>query len=89
MKNEPEVIETHDLAYPLPVTLYPSQMPKKQFEFATEIQSYFNELIHRIANDYDFLKKVLENVISVDEFTKNLWLIYETVHAEGFAQVKK
>ena len=51
---------SHDLAFPLPVTLFPTKFPRKQFELAIGIQESFNQLIHLISQDYDFLKEVLK-----------------------------
>lgn len=84
--DEPENLIYHELVKPYPITLLPTKFPRKEFNFAVEIQSYFNELIHKIANDHEFLEKVLKNVIKVDDFTRNLWNIYETVRAEGISQ---
>lgn len=89
MKNDTKSILDHELVYPLPVTLLPSKFPKKQFDFAKEIQPYVGELVHNIANDHDFLKESLADVIKADEFTRNLWEIYETVRSEGIAQVRE
>lgn len=86
VNNDAKSILDHELVYPLPVTLLPGKFPKKQFDFAKEIQPYIGELVHNIANDYEFLKESLAEVIKVDEFTRNLWEIYETVRSEGIAQ---
>jgi len=86
IENDQNSIKTHDTAYPAPVTLFPTKFPKKQFDFAIEIQKYFNELVHDISNDTAFLKEMLNNVINVDYFTSKLWDIYEIVAAEGIAQ---
>ena len=40
-----------------------------------------------MAHDYNFLKESLKYTIQVDEFTRNLFEIYETVRAEGSPQV--
>lgn len=84
--NDPGSISTHDLAYPLPVTLFPTKFPKKQFDYAKEIQVHLNDLVHNISNDHEFLEKTLKNVIKVDDFTRNLWEIYEKTRAEGVTQ---
>lgn len=78
--------QNHDSALPLPVTLFPTQYPNEQFQFALSIQNHFNELIYTISNDYEFLRDTLENVIKVDDFTSRLWNIYETVVKEGITQ---
>lgn len=85
-KNNDSVKQNHDSSYPLPVTLYPTQIPTKEFNYAFAIQKDFNKLIFSISNDYSFLKEALKNVILVDEFTRNLWNIYEKVYNEGIVQ---
>ncbi len=52
--------QNHDSALPLPVTLFPTQYPNEQFQFALSIQNHFNELIYTISNDYEFLRDTLE-----------------------------
>lgn len=86
ISNDPQSIKFHDSCYPLPVTLLPTKFPKKQYEFAIDIQKHFNELVHNISNDFEFLNETLKDVIKVDDFTCNLWRIYENIRAEGIAQ---
>jgi len=69
-----------------PFTLFPSPFPREEFYNACDIQIILNILIHKVAHDYDFLKDTLQETIKVDDFTKNLFHIYEIVHKEGAAQ---
>ncbi|KAG5867037.1 hypothetical protein JTB14_026679 [Gonioctena quinquepunctata] len=69
-----------------PFALFPSSFPRKEFEKVVELQTVFNELMHRVAHNRDFLKDCFKDTIQVDEFTGNLYKIYETVHQEGVAQ---
>ncbi|XP_069676037.1 glutathione synthetase-like isoform X3 [Periplaneta americana] len=69
-----------------PFVLLPSTFPRKEFNKAVSIQPILNELVHKVAHDYEFLSKSLESTIRVDEFTGNLFKIYETVRSEGVAQ---
>lgn len=69
-----------------PFVLFPSPFPREEFQNACDIQIILNVLIHRVAHDYDFLKETLQGIIKVDDFTKRLFDIYETVHEEGAAQ---
>lgn len=69
-----------------PFTLFPSPFPREEFYNACNIQIILNILIHRVAHDYDFLKDTLQETIKVDDFTKNLFNIYEIIHKEGAAQ---
>jgi len=43
--------------------------------------------MHWVANDAVFLKETLASTITVDEFTGNLFKIYEQVLSEGISQV--
>jgi hypothetical protein len=52
------------------------------------LQIVLNELVHKIAHDSEFLRETLASTIQVDDFTGNLFKIYETVLNEGFAQVR-
>ncbi|KYN02713.1 Glutathione synthetase [Cyphomyrmex costatus] len=69
-----------------PFMLFPSPFPREEFYNACDIQIILNILIHRVAHDYDFLKDTLQETIKVDDFTKNLFSIYEIIHKEGIAQ---
>lgn len=70
-----------------PFVLIPSAFPRKEFLKAVEIQSTLNELMHKVAHNRTFLTESLKDTIKVDEFTGNLFRIYETVHNEGLTQV--
>nr|XP_015836665.1 PREDICTED: glutathione synthetase isoform X3 [Tribolium castaneum] len=69
-----------------PFVLIPSAFPRKEFAKALEIQLILNELMHKVAHDRRFLTESLKETIKVDEFTGNLFRIYETVHSEGLTQ---
>jgi glutathione synthase len=69
-----------------PFVLTPSLYPRKEFEKAVNLQTILNELIHKVAHDTEFLRETLAGTIQVDEFTANLFKIYETVLAEGITQ---
>ncbi|CAH1782413.1 unnamed protein product [Owenia fusiformis] len=66
--------------------LLPSPIIRKRYIEAVEVAKDFNELYHKVANDYNFLRDALKSVLAVDSFTKGLWNIYETVRNEGIAQ---
>lgn len=68
--------------------LTPSLYPRSEFEKATNLQTVLNELIHNVAHDADFLRETLASTIKVDDFTAALFRIYETMLAEGAAQVR-
>jgi len=46
----------------------------------------FNELVHKVSLDADFLNQVLKPATVSDEFTRRLLDIYNTCRVEGFAQ---
>uniref|UniRef100_A0A1L8E4X9 Glutathione synthetase n=1 Tax=Nyssomyia neivai TaxID=330878 RepID=A0A1L8E4X9_9DIPT len=62
-----------------PFVLVPSSFPRKEFEKAVNLQTILNELMHKVAHDTDFLRATLANTIQVDEFTGNLFRIYEDI----------
>lgn len=76
-----------DMVQFAPFALLPSPLPRQQFQRAVEIQTVLNELMHKVAYDRKFLTDCLKNTIQVDEFTGNLFKIYETIMDEGPAQV--
>lgn len=69
-----------------PFVLFPSAFPRDEFDKAIQIQTLFNELMHKVAHDHEFLTETLSKTIQVDEFTRKLFEIYEIVYKEGFTQ---
>ena len=67
--------------------LTPTCFPRGQFEKAIRIQTAINELTHRVAHDDKFLREVLSNTIKADEFTANLFKIYEETLKDNRRQV--
>lgn len=70
-----------------PFILTPTAFPRREFEKAVGLQTILNELMHWVAHDTEFLRETLANTIKVDEFTGNLFRIYERTLAEGIGQV--
>ena len=66
-----------------PFMLFPSPFPRDEFEKAVSLQVVINELMHKVAHDYTFLKDALKHTVEVDEFTGRLWKIYQTICDEG------
>lgn len=57
----PEIMDpSRSLAVTAPVTLFPSLFPRACFEEAQTIQTAYNELYARIANDEDWLGEVVK-----------------------------
>jgi hypothetical protein len=50
----------HEQATPLPVTLHPTCFPRREFNYAVDLQEHVNRLTHLISNDYEFLKKSVQ-----------------------------
>lgn len=86
------LVHIEDYSYLLfqfaPFVLTPSLYPRKEFEKAINLQTVLNELTHNVAHDVKFLRETLASTIKVDDFTAALFRIYETVLAEGAAQVR-
>lgn len=61
----------------VPFTLTPSPFPRQEFEKVVDLQATWNELMHAVANDDEFLRKTLSSTIKVDDFTAKLYEIYE------------
>jgi glutathione synthase len=76
-----------DTAIALPVTLFPSKFPSKEYDYARSIQSHYNELIHSVANDDEFLHDTFKTVLQADDFTSRLWNIYQQVKHQNDQQV--
>lgn len=62
-----------------PFILLPTLFPRREFEKAVRLQPILNELMHWVAHDTEFLRETLKNTIKVDEFTRNLFNIYEKI----------
>ncbi|PNS15361.1 Glutathione synthetase [Sphaceloma murrayae] len=74
------------LAVTAPITLFPSPFPRECFKNALAIQQSYNELYARIAGEEAWLKRVVEELVSVDEFMAELWTIHQKVKEEGYVQ---
>ncbi len=61
--DEKNGYQRQDTSYPLPVTLFPTKLPAKEFNYACNIQKDFNQLIFSISKDYEFLKKTLKKLV--------------------------
>lgn len=69
-----------------PFVLLPSPFPRVQFQKSVKVQPLLNELVHKVANDKEFIEKALADTIKVDSFTRKLYEIYERMEAEGVTQ---
>ena len=66
-----------------PFCLLPSPFPHQEFNRAVELQTVLNELMHKVAYDFDFLKETLRKTVTVDTFTARLFEIHEKIINEG------
>ncbi|KAI5837544.1 hypothetical protein DFP73DRAFT_307932 [Morchella snyderi] len=74
------------LAVHAPVTLFPSPFPRACFEEAKAVQIWFNELYAKIAADEEWLLKIVDELIEVDDFMARLYKVHLDVKKEGFVQ---
>ncbi|KAJ5317950.1 hypothetical protein PENANT_c004G10864 [Penicillium antarcticum] len=74
------------LATNAPVTLFPSPFPKACFQEATALQSIYNELYAAITCKTEWLGKIVEGLIEVDDFVADLWKVHLAVQKEGYVQ---
>ncbi|KOS37122.1 hypothetical protein ACN38_g12093 [Penicillium nordicum] len=74
------------LATNAPVTLFPSPFPRACFEEATALQEIYNELYAMITCNEEWLGKIVEGLIDVDDFVSNLWKVHLDVRKEGYVQ---
>ncbi|XP_053403447.1 glutathione synthetase-like isoform X3 [Mercenaria mercenaria] len=71
---------------PMPITLFPSILPADVLRKAKSLQTSFQTLIYKVANDHEFMKECFSGLLDADVFTKQLWEIYEKVTKEGPTQ---
>ncbi|KAI9677435.1 MAG: hypothetical protein M1817_006389 [Caeruleum heppii] len=74
------------LAITAPVSLFPSLFPRSCLEKARQIQKAYNELYAAIARDEEWLGHIVEDIIQVDDFIAQLWVIHLTVKNDGYVQ---
>lgn len=63
---------------PAPLALFPSHFPRGLYQRAMDLMPTFNEMVHTIAQDIDFLRESLKGVD--DEFTRRLLDIHERTY---------
>ncbi|KAL6239585.1 hypothetical protein BDW75DRAFT_197791 [Aspergillus navahoensis] len=74
------------LATNAPVTLFPSPFPRTCFEEAKALQTLYNKLYAAITCNVQWIGKIMEDLIDVDDFISNLWKVHLAVQKEGYAQ---
>lgn len=83
-----KLIDNDNVCDLMPITLFPTPFPREKYLLAKEIQTEINLISHRIAYDNRFLCESLEPICKIDDFTNNLFGIYENVLKVGRAQDK-
>ncbi|XP_076824887.1 glutathione synthetase-like [Clavelina lepadiformis] len=68
---------------PASFTLLPSLVTKEGFQFLTSLQPHINKLLHKVSHDHQFLAKVLESLVNVDDFIKRLYDLYKASKCSG------
>lgn len=79
-------MQNDDLLESAPLTALPSPFPREAFNRAKNVQKLVNLLMHHVGHDLDFISSSLTDVISVDDFTKNLLQVYSDANRIGFSQ---
>ncbi|KAF5382619.1 hypothetical protein D9615_002766 [Tricholomella constricta] len=72
-----------------PLALFPSPFPRSLFEHAQRLQHIYNVLYARIAQDEEFLDRIMgtENGVGkVDDFIGQLWTGWKQLRDEGLVQ---
>ena len=64
----------------VPISIYPSPIPKNLFEKIYFYQIAFNKIYNKLSNDQAFLEKALEPISSKDDFIKKLLEISKKAH---------
>jgi len=69
-----------------PVSLRPMPFPRAVYTQVWSMMPDFNELVHKVSLDADFLNEQLQPVAKTDEFQRRLLEIYNVCREEGVAQ---
>ncbi len=69
-----------------PVSIRPMPLPRSAYEHVKGLMSGFNEMVHKVSLDADFINRELKPVAVTDDFQRHLLEIYNTCREEGVAQ---
>ena len=69
-----------------PVSLRPMPFPRAVYNHVHSIMTDFNELVHKVSLDADFINFHLQPVAKTDDFQRRLLDIYNSCREEGVAQ---
>jgi hypothetical protein len=74
-----------------PYSIFPSLFPRRLYQLAQRLQHAYNVLYARIAQDTEFLDRVMgaeHGVGKVDDFNGQLWRGWKQLRDEGLVQVR-
>ncbi|KAI3643247.1 hypothetical protein MP228_012802 [Amoeboaphelidium protococcarum] len=60
-----------------PVALFPSPFPQPAFDYAYEVQPFWNKLVDVISQDHEFLCGIFSKLAAADPFQAKLFQIYK------------
>ncbi|KAH8434424.1 glutathione synthetase [Aspergillus melleus] len=67
------------LTYPIGVAVFPTLFPRRLFDHALRLQSVYNELYCRMAEDEEWIFRAIRDLLPVDPFAATLWDIHQEV----------
>lgn len=67
------------LTSPIGVAVFPTLFPRRLFDQACRLQSVYNELYCRVAEDEEWIWWALRDLLPVDPFAATLWDLYQEV----------
>lgn len=70
-----------------PFILVPTAIPRQEFVKVVELQTTLQELLHKIANNKEFINDCYKDIVEADDFSARLYKMYEQVEEEGTVQV--
>lgn len=70
----------------VPFALTPSKFPRKAFELAQRLMQPYGKLVAAISEDKAWLRRVVHNAATADEFSAHMLRIFDTVEKEGVKQ---
>ncbi|KAF1350057.1 hypothetical protein BDV97DRAFT_296686 [Delphinella strobiligena] len=73
-------------ARPIGAAIFPTPFPQRLFQQACELAPIFNRLYVAIAEDEEWLSRVLKDLIENDPLIGTLWDIYQTSKRDGYPQ---
>lgn len=71
--------QSKDARVHLPFCLIPTEFPREWFEYVYNLQKSINLVLYKVAHSKELLKECLLGTIEADEFTRNIFNIFEAV----------